>query len=219
VNVPDPEAAYPVNERIEQPKVILTEGRDAQYFCQEAIRAYGISGYQAIDFKGNSELPLKLKTLRVLPGFEQVQVLVVARDMETSVESAVASIRDALTKAGFAVPDGPFETKDGTPKVAFVLFPGFDDSGNLSRAGTLEHLCLSTVSNAGLMNCVEAFLSCCEHAGSDMRYRHKMQLHAYLAGTGDKGLVGMRIGQAARAGAWNWQHPRMKPFKDLLVSL
>ncbi|MDY7009543.1 MAG: DUF3226 domain-containing protein, partial [Planctomycetota bacterium] len=130
---------------------------------------------------------------------------------------AIASVKHALAKAELPVPNGPFEIAEGNPKTALVLFPGLDDSGNLIQTGTLEDLCLTTVENQPMLDCVDAFLSCCKDVGADMRHRHKMKLHTYLAGH-DK-FVGKKIGEAAQAGAWDWDHSRMKPFKQLLCAL
>ena len=92
-----------------------------------------------------------------------------------------------------------------------------DKKGNIIPSGTLEDLCLSTIQDQSVLECVESFLDCCKEKGSDVRRPHKSKLHAYLA-SNDK-FVGLKIGEASKAGAWNWNHQRLKPFKKLLCAL
>lgn len=203
---------------IREPNLLLTEGRDACFFCEHALKAYGLNGFQVFNFGGNSELAKGIETVRVTPGFEQTaKTIVIIRDAENSASAAVASVQGALKKVGFSVPNKPFEIADGNPRTAFILFPGLNELGKLIPEGRLEDLCLATVENQPMLDCVDKFLSCCEGVDADMRRQHKMRLHAYLAGH-DK-FVGMKIGEAAQAGAWDWNHSIMKPFRELLCAL
>lgn len=52
---------------------------------------------------------------------------------------------------------------------------------------------------------------------TELRYTHKSKLHAFLAGKNK--YVGMKIGEAAKAGAWNWNSIHMQPYKELLERL
>ena len=45
----------------------------------------------------------------------------------------------------------------------------------------------------------------------------KTKLHSYLAGNND--FVGLKLGEASKAGAWDWNHVRFKPFKDMLNAM
>ncbi|HDY65381.1 MAG TPA: hypothetical protein ENH84_04000 [Phycisphaerae bacterium] len=203
---------------ITEPKLLLAEGNDAYWFCRKACGVFGLTGFQVIDFGGKKELGTKLKTLKEISGFEQnAEVVVVISDADTLASGESDSVQNALKKAKFTAPKKPFEVAEGNPRTAFILFPGLDESGKLIQSGTLEDLCLATIENKTLLECVDSYLSCCKKAGSRIRRLHKHKLHAYLSGR-DK-FVGMDIAEASRANAWNWNHPRMKPFKDLLTSL
>jgi hypothetical protein len=204
---------------INRPKLLLTEGADAYWFCCWAYRAYGLSDFQCVDIGGVAELPKRLKTIREVTGFEQnVKAMIVIRDADSSASGAADSIRGALRNAQFAVPEKPFDVKPGAPKTAFVIFPGLEADGTLIEAGTLEDLCLATARDQAILGCAESFLACCEAAGKTITTkRHKMKLHAYLAGNPD--TAGMKLGEAAHAKAWDWDHPRLAPFKALLSSL
>lgn len=205
-------------QAITEPNLLLAEGADMCGFCKWAVRAYRLTGFQVIDFEGNRQFRTKLRTLKEITGFERnAKAIVVVRDAETSASAEADSIRGALRDADFQVPAKAFEIANGDPRTAFVLFPGLNEAGKLFPAGTLEDLCLATAKSPQILACVDSFLLCCKEAGADMRRPHKMKLHAYLAGQ-DK-FVGMKIGEAAAAGAWNWDHPKLKPFKELLRQL
>ncbi len=203
---------------ITEPNILLVEGADAYWFCTWACQAFRLTSFQIIDFGGVTQLRKQLELLKLSTGFEQnAKTIIVVRDAETCARDAVESVRSALEQQGFVAPDKPFEVAVGEYNTALVLFPGFDESGKLIPNGTLEDLCLTTIRDHTALECVDSFLLCCEEIGSDMRYRHKMRLYAYL--TAHHNYVGMKIGEAARANAWDWDHPRMKPLKSLLTGL
>lgn len=205
---------------ITQSKLIIAEGRDVEDFCRAALKAYALTGFQVIDAGGVSQIPAMIMALPRITGFDQARVnaIAIVRDAETSADSAVDSVRNALRRADLPVPDITFQTtQEGRIKTAIAILPGLDENGKLIPSGSLEDLCLATVGDEAVLTCVDAFLDCCEAAGSDLRRRYKAKLHAYLA-SNDK-FVGMSIGLASKANAWDWKHPRLDVFKELLCNL
>jgi len=53
--------------------------------------------------------------------------------------------------------------------------------------------------------------------GQKIARPHKTKLHSYLSGKDD--FVGLKIGEASKAGAWDWDHERLKQFKDLITAM
>jgi len=204
---------------IKQTRLILAEGADAYYFMIWAYQAYGRTDIQVLDFGGIDDLRRFLSTLRLTDNFESVETILIARDAETDPRAAIASVRDTLLQAGLARPETPFSFTDTIPKVGFVLFPGFEDREGTRTYlnGTLEDLCLSTVASDPLMPCVDTYLDCASNAGEDMRHRHKSRLHTYLSGK--HGHAGKRLSEAARHGAFDWEHPRLLPFKQAIIEM
>ena len=101
-------------------------------------------------------------------------------------------------------------------KTAFMLFPGLD-AHKQCKAGTIEDLCLATISKDPLLNCVKTFLECAEQnqeAGERLKHPWKSKLYAYLAGKDDH--AGKRLSQAAKNNVWNWEHDAMLPFKRII---
>jgi len=105
-------------------------------------------------------------------------------------------------------------------RIAYVIFPGV--KGTQSEQdnyvpGTLEDLCISLLNNTELMNCVENYLNCAGRVSGTIRHPHKAKLYAYLAGL--DGFAGLKLGEAADMGAWNWNHPALEPFRNILSNM
>ena len=177
---------------------------------------------QVIDFGCIRELNLFLKNLIQDNGFSQVETLVIARDAETSVNSAITSIQNSLQDIGLElpVPTRPFEWQPNSSiKVAFMLFPGIDGTGQC-QTGTLENLCLKTVTTDPLLKCVKDFVQCAqENQQNNDRISHpwKSELYAYLAGKDDH--AGKRLSQAAKDRVFPWDHSAMEPFKRIIQAM
>jgi hypothetical protein len=95
------------------------------------------------------------------------------------------------------------------PKIAFMFFPGFDKAG--LRAGALEDRCLDIVKDFSTFGCVDAYIQCLQSNANEIKRSHKTKLHAYLSGKND--FVGLKIGEGAKAGAWDWEHSKLKHSK------
>lgn len=111
--------------RIEKPKLVLTEGRDAKYFFIWACEAYRIIDIQILNYGGVAELPAYMSNLPKLPGYDMVEKIVIVRDAVTDPSAAVESIKGALRNAGLPVPSRAFAFTDKSPHVAYMTFPGF----------------------------------------------------------------------------------------------
>lgn len=204
---------------IKAKKVILTEGTDVYYFSIWAYQAFNVTGIQVLDFGGIKDLKKYLKTLTVLPGYENIETILIARDAETDSIAAVNSITTALREADLPVPEKPCEFVGSTPKVAYMVFPGFmelPDGNRILSTGTLEDLCLEIVKDDPIFECIEQYVQCLLTKGQVVR-PHKTKLHTYLAGKND--FVGLKIGEAARAGAWDWNHTKLAPFRQLILKM
>ena len=212
---------YPNDKwQIEKEKLLLAEGVDVHRFLIYACAAFEKRDIHVINFKSINELRPFLKILIDLPEFAKVKTLVVARDAETNVTSAIESVKSSLSNVGLPVPPNPFEFKSSdSRKTAFMLFPG-PDTNNQCQTGAIEHLCLKTVSDDPLIECVDGFLECAndkQDANDRIRHPWKSKLYAYLAGKNDH--AGKRLSQAARDKVWNWDHPAMIPFKTIIQNM
>lgn len=201
---------------ISEPNVIVAEGADAKWFLTWTCQAVGASDIEVFDFGGNTDLRTFLEALRQTSGFDDVSSLVVARDAEDDSDGALRSAVGALRKNGLSVPEKAYEFCDGAPRTAVAIFPGFSDSGpscGLAN-GRLEDLCLATVASDRLFDCVDDFVTCARRKDEPISREWKTRLHAYLAAKRE--FVGLKIGEATKAGAWDFKHPAMARLIDLI---
>lgn len=207
-------------ERIEKPKVILVEGQDAYWFFIWASIAYQLEDVQVRFFEGVSSLKQDLSLLRLLPGFENIISLLVVRDAETDANGAIQSVRHALQHSNFTVPTEPYQLATGSPNVAYAILPGSTtvaDGVTRYDTGALEDLCLSTVSNSALLSHVDTFLNQAVGCGCEIRRFHKAKLYACLSA--QDSYVGLKLGEAARVGAWDWNHGAMVKLKTTMLAM
>ncbi len=205
---------------IKETRLLLVEGADALYFYIWTCQAFGANGIQVLNFGGIKNLPLFLKQLTLLPGYANVESIVIGRDAEQDPEAAVKSVNGAFKNAGLPVPAKPFHFVGSAPRVAFMLFPGFivDAAGKKClSAGTLEDLCLEIIEDPVTLVCVDRYVDCLQANGQEVRHLHKTKVHAYLAGKSD--FVGLKIGEAARVGAWDWNHSKLELFRGIITGM
>ncbi len=201
-------------ETITHKKLLLAEGRDAELFLVWAGRHFRPEiDFQVMNFGGIKELTNFLKLLTNDESYDNVETIVVARDAETDDKAATNSIQHSMTQANMPVPQKPFEyTQNSSVKTAFMIFPGPEH-----REGRLEDLCLLTVEDDPLLECVEDYLECAKAKGEPLPRIHKSKLHCFLAGKKD--YAGLPIGLAAREKAWNFDHSSLEPFKKIIQEM
>jgi hypothetical protein len=204
---------------IEKEKIILVEGADACYFFIWACQAFDVHDIQVIDFGGIDDLGKYLRTFKELSGSEKVSTILIGRDAEKNPDGAVKSIKSALKKNGFTVPERAFAFAEGEPCVAYMLFPGFESGleGGLLLPGTLEDLCLFTTEGDLIHECVDLYVNCLKSKGIRITELHKTRLHAYLSGK--QNFAGLKVGEASKAGAWNWNHDNLNPFRTIIKAM
>lgn len=196
--------------------LILCEGRDEWNFLTELSKAFNnqYSIVQIENFGGNDNLRLALKTWSIDPNFRNLKSLIVVRDAERDANVAVDSIKSAFKNANLPVPPSPhqFETAEGGVKTGFVLFPKC--SPELVN-GTLEDLCLSILKEKNPpMSEIDAFISDLKANNRKITRDFKTKLHTYFSIT-DK-FVSLKIGEAAKAGAFDWSSSELDQIKSFL---
>lgn len=199
---------------LDKPKLILAEGRDAKEFLKWAYQGFRVDGVQVVDFGGNAELRSSLQLIKNADGYEQVQSVLVARDVESDLGAAIQQVKSALLAAGLPIPTQPCCFADGCPRVAYILFAG--QSSDCPQCGTLEDLCLSSVVGDPLLDCVDDYLVCAERKG-DVRRPHKAKLHTFLAGK--DAYVGAKLGEAAMRKAWDWDHSAFRQLRLIIEQM
>lgn len=207
---------------IERQFLILTEGADAYYYLIWMLNSEVFAGdnrfindIQVLDFGGITELKGYLMALKQLDNFPDVKGMMVIRDAESDYESAVREIKQALLENDMESEDKPGSWKIGSPAICYALFPSCDDA---PKNGTLEDLCLSTISDANwdsLQSEIDVFLEKIKtEYGEKYPREFKNKLHVYFS-IKDK-YVGLKIGEAAKANAFNWDNPGVLSLKRII---
>ena len=204
----------PKPETITHKKLLLAEGRDAELFLVWAGRHFRPEkDFQVMDFGGIKELTNFLLLLANDESYDDVETIVISRDAETDAKTAIDSIQHSMKEAEIPAPEKPFEyTQDSSVKTAFMIFPGPE-----YPSGRLEDLCLLTVQNYPLLECVDDYLECAKAKGEQLPRIHKNKLHCFLAGKKD--YAGLPIGLASREKAWDFDHPTLEPFKRIIQDM
>ena len=197
---------------IQKTKLVLAEGADAYFFLIWALEAYAINDVQVMNFGGIDELDNFMNVLTQLDGFDDVESLVVARDAETNYQNALDNVKNSFTRNNLFAPDNAFEFNDATPKTAIMIFPGYNNDGQLEN-GCLENLCLKTIDDP-VLESAKQYLQNISERHEQLSHENKSLIHSYLSVKNK--FVGSKIGEAARFGAWNWSANVLEPFKRIL---
>jgi hypothetical protein len=216
---------------LKHPHLLLCEGLDAKYFLiwflqhimKDPVKRSIYNDFQVDEYGGIAQLRDYLKLLPQLPGFSDntntIKSITIIRDAETDARAASQSVRDALQHCKFAAPASPCEIAVPTNEahkvnVAYALFPSFNC---LHADGTLEDLCLHmllhTNKDAILEIADSAVSSTVAQVGVFSR-KHKNRLYTYLSLT--NAYVGLKIGESAKAQAFDFSAKNLEPLKKLL---
>lgn len=211
----NPEGSNPrqIGISIRAARQVLVEGTDETYLFQALGNHISMAarGIQFQSYGGKPKLRDFLETLTALADFSQVYSLAVVADADDNRRSAADRIRGALQNAGLSAPDEPLQlSDDGQPYTAWLVIP-HDSPGQ-----ALEDVCLDSVQEDPALACVDAFMDCVMRVCSNPpkeNEKSKSKIRAFLASRERPDLL---LGQAARAGIWNFDAPAFDPLKKLL---
>ncbi len=198
--------------------LVLCEGKDEELFLIEYINSKALSydrrfseDIQILNFGGISELSYYLQILENMEGFDHVKNIAIVRDAEQDYNKACREVVKSLRNNEINQPDCPgkwCESGKGY-NIGFILFPLNNE------AGTLEDLCVRIISesnNVEIMQSIDDFLLSMESIyGHTYHKKHKNRLQTYFSSS-DK-YVGMQLGLASKAGAFDWNSVCLDPLK------
>ena len=218
---------------VERDTLLLVEGIDDARFFAAFLKWLGkTDAVQIVQVRGKDKFGRFLTgTLKRVDNFTQLRRLGLIRDADTSASSAFKSLCGALADAGLPVPEQAWETQEGELHVSVAILPDMDSGGNL------EELCLRSLKSEPELSCIDEYVDCVDCVTSmgpsiaDNKLA-KTKIYTYLAagpvpkkGGGQAGEStgrtesGLRIGEAAERGVWNWESPAFGQLKDWLRNL
>ena len=217
--------ARKTNNKIRTQHLILCEGRDAEEFLIAYLNSDALSStpafsndFQVMDFGGNENLSNYIELLKNMQDFEQVKTILIIRDAERNTTNSIKQIQSTLQKSGLPVPETTYSWKGESLKVGFLLFPTCDST---VQVGTLEDLCLSILKEHNSQIIIQEIMTFMKTLENNYNrtfpHEFKTKLHSYFSITDN--FVSMKIGEAARAQAFDWSHENLIPLKNFLMKI
>lgn len=199
-------------------KQLIVEGKDAVNFFRALLKHLNITDVQIQNYGGIKDLRAFLKTLSITPDFATLVTSVgIVRDAETNAESAFQSVSDAVKAANLPQPRQPIIPTEASPQVSVLILPDATVVADEKNPQMLENLCLRTVENDPVMECIDQYFTCLEQRLDSLpKNMPKARLQAFLA---SRLKPGLRLGEAASKGYWNWDSPAMDSVKEFLAAL
>lgn len=138
-----------------------------------------------------------MAALKLDANFGDVLTLAIIRDADDDPIGAFQSVCDSLQHHALPVPKGHGEFTNGQLRVGVFIMP--DGKAD----GMLESLCMQAVEDKPETPCLKAYIDCLAEKGLDPKPLEKARAHAWLA---SQPKPGKRVGEAAQAGYWPFDH-------------
>ncbi|GHV72976.1 hypothetical protein AGMMS49940_02780 [Spirochaetia bacterium] len=202
---------------ITQKKILLVEGSDDVNFFKPMFTEKNIATIQIIPMEGKYNLKTLINDLKGIAGYADVNAILILRDSDKSAKSESQSINSALKSTGLIDKDiEPFTIKEFNGKqIGFMLFPGYDDSGNLCETGAIEDLCLRILTDQPVAKQVgEYFADFLKDKTRTLSHENKNRLHATFSFTNK--YVGKKIKDVANVNSFDFNSQYLVPFLDII---
>lgn len=198
-------------EAITTPKLLLVEGKDEKNIFTALLSHLSLEDIQVLDIAGKTKIHKKLKALTTLaPNFSNVTSIGIVRDADDKPKGAFQSICSALKKAGLSVPRKQLSFTAERPKIGILILP------KPGSKGMLEDICLESIKDTPEVKCIKIYFDCIKKNTKTLPNNlSKAKIHAFLAAK----EPGLRLGEAAQKGRWQWDHEAFNGIKNFLRML
>ena len=197
--------------RISKNKLLLVEGNHEVQFFAKLLQSMQIDNIQVEPVGGQYNFKPSMEILPKLDNFDNVRAIGIIRDADDSFEDTFSSVQGALRDAGLPVPNQPLTLTGNRPQVAVFITP---DNNN---RGDLEELCLASVQDDPILECVERYFDCLRPIqGTDHPHISKARMQVFLAKEPDGDI---HMGIASRRGIWDWNSQAFDEIKTFVRSL
>lgn len=217
-----------VHKQIVKSYLILCEGIDVENvmccYLNSAVLAddaHFSNDIQTFNFGGVEDLPVYMQNLTKMDGYDLVRRIMVLRDAETNVQKAISMVQRAFRINGLPVPgsvhcwEKGYDSHGQSISTAFSLLPTCDSN---PTEGALEDLCWEILKDQHarkMREDVQGFIEDIKHKyGTVSTHEHKSRLHTYFSV--NERFISLKIGEAAAAGAFEWNSEKLKELKKLI---
>ena len=202
---------------MEQESLLLVEGiEDARFFTAIAHQL-NRTDLQIVTVGGKDNFrSFLVSTLLKSDNFTRLRRLGIVRDADSSAQSTLQSLQNALVHAQLPTPSQAWAPEQaGHLTVSLAILPDGSSQGNL------EDLCLRSIEKSPDSTCVDQYVKCRVNAGAQIADNRlaKSKVYAYLAVGRDGADPGLRLGEAAEAGVWDWEDSAFQRIVDFLQNL
>ncbi len=198
-------------EKIVKTKLLIVEGQDEKGFFTALIEHLSLDDIQVMPIGGKTQLRDSLEALSLAPNFNKVITLGITRDADDNPSGAFQSVSDAISNANLRPPSKQLFIANGKPRTVIMILPKPD------IAGMLEDVCLDSVASTPEMDCITEHLDCIkEKTGNLPDNLSKAKICTLLA---TKPKPGLRLGEAAQKGYWQWDNAAFEQIKQFLKLL
>lgn len=201
--------------RIKSNRLLIVEGDDEVNFFKALLKQKNLNDFQVISVGGKDKFPTELPLLINLEGFSKVNTIGFVRDAEENkAQSAFSSICSQLRKNNLPVPNSINEVieKSGV-RVGIFIMP------NNADEGMLEDLCIESIKNNAIYDCIEQYLECCysklPNEGNQIKTA-KAKVLIYLA---TKNPIVNSLGVATQKGYWDLENACFNEIKNFIDKL
>jgi hypothetical protein len=193
---------------ITKPKIIAVEGQDEINFFNALLNNLHITDVQVIEFEGKTNFQSRIKAIVNVPGFRNVRYFALVRDADNLPEkSAFESVKHSLSAAKLPYPAEIKVFTNTTPAVGIFIMPGNENTG------MLEDLCLSSIKEYPVYQCIETFFECSDEKPHE---KSKAEIQCYLS---TKNPLANSLGVGAKKGHWDFNSPVFDEIKGFLENI
>lgn len=180
--------------RITEPFVLLCEGQHDSQFFTHLIRVRNLPRFEVCSVNyvlgvsrgGNTKFTEALDELPAIPGFQNVQKILIVADNDLNPTTAFTDVVTAITATApiigppasrYVAPGAPLTKVGANPAVVVMMIP------NIGIPGSLTTMCLIAAVNAApaIAGCVDALATCTAADTWPSTALAKMKLRAIIA--------------------------------------
>ncbi|MBW1617038.1 MAG: hypothetical protein JRJ49_11055 [Deltaproteobacteria bacterium] len=202
--------------KIATKSLLAVEGKDECNFFKALLKHLNIKHVQLVDIGGKDRFKAEFGYLYGREGFSSIKQIGFVRDAEEKpAQSAFQSICGILKKKGLPTPDKPNQVAETQGlKIGVYIMP--DNKG----AGMLENLCLQTIKDKPINDCIQNYIQCLKQYQTKkekQKYNEaKSRVQTYLA---SRVPIKNSLGLGALKGYWNFEHQCFQNIKQFLKQL
>ncbi len=195
-------------ESINKSKIIAVEGSDEVNFFNALLEKLNISDIQILNFEGKTKFSSRIKSIVNIPGFDKVKMFALIRDADNKPpKSAFDSILSSFKAAGLPLPSEINSFTKTKLAIGIFIMPGD------AKQGMLEDLCIRSIEQYPIYNCINKFFECCDKKPKN---ESKARILCYLA---TKNPLVNSLGLGAVKGHWDFDSDNFIEIKGFFTKM